>query len=176
MNMENNMRKMLMSGVFAVVAIQGIYAQSSSQVLNLTLTDGTAYHFLLADQHPVVTSRNGQLFVTYHYAEDGSLAPRLCFERDAVQRLTFGAQDPVGVVNPADNTSAVRFDLVSPNRIRVCGLSEGDRVEAASVDGRSAVPARRASSGELTLDLSRQPRGVYVISVNHRRTFKFVKP
>jgi len=29
--MENNMRKMLMSGVFAVVAIQGIYAQSSSQ-------------------------------------------------------------------------------------------------------------------------------------------------
>ena len=84
--MENNMRKMLMSGVFAVVAIQGIYAQSSSQVLNLTLTDGTAYHFLLADQHPVVTSRNGQLFVTYHYAEDGSLAPQLCFERDASYR------------------------------------------------------------------------------------------
>ena len=84
--MENNMRKMLMSGVFAVVAIQGIYAQSSSQVLNLTLTDGTAYHFLLADQHPVVTSRNGQFFVTYHYAEDGSLAPQLCFERDANYR------------------------------------------------------------------------------------------
>ena len=86
MNMENNMRKMLMSGVFAVVAIQGIYAQSSSQVLNLTLTDGTAYHFLLADQHPVVTSRNGQLFVPYHYAEDGSPAPQLCFERDASYR------------------------------------------------------------------------------------------
>lgn len=176
MHMGNTMRKLLMAILFTVLASSGTCAQTSGQVLNLLLKDGTAYHFLLADQHPVLTSRNGQLYVTYRYAEDGSLAPQLCFERDAVQRLTFGAQDPVGVVTPTENTSAVRFDLVSPNRIRVCGLSEGDRVEAASMDGRSAVPARRASSGELTLDLCRQPRGVYVISVNHRWTFKFVKP
>ena len=167
---------MFMSGVFAIVAIQGVYAQSSSQVLNLTLTDGTAYYFLLGDQHPVLTSRNGQLFVTYRYAESGSLAPQLCFERDAVLRLTFGAQDPVGVVTAAEITSAVRFDLISPNRIRVCGLSEGDCVEAASMDGRRIVAARRAVRGELILDFSRQPCGMYVISVNHRRTFKFVKP
>ena len=145
-------------------------------VLNLTLKDGTSYHFLIADQKPVIKSRNGQLVVTYHYADGGSLAPQLSFERDAVECLTFGAYDPVCVVAPTELEQAVRFDLLSPNRIHVCGLNQGDLVEAVSLNGRNAVPARRAVSGELTLDLNRQPRGVYIVSVNRKHTFKFVKP
>lgn len=145
-------------------------------VLNLSLKDGTSYHFLIAGQKPEMKSRNGQLVVTYQNADGSGQAPQLRFERDAVERLTFGGYDPVGVAAPETMKPGVRFDLVSPGRILISGLSRGDRVEAASLDGRSAVPARRASSGELTLDLSRQPRGVYVISVNQRHTFKYVKP
>ena len=148
----------------------------ATTVLNLALKDGTSYHFLIADQKPVMKSRNGQLMVSYQNADGSGLAPLLCFERDAVEKLTFGPYDPVDVAYPMEKQQGVRFDLVSPGRILVSGLSKGDRVEAASLDGRCAVPARRVSAGELTLDLSRQPRGVYVISVNHRHTFKYVKP
>lgn len=145
-------------------------------MLNLALKDGTSYHFLIADQKPVMKSRNGQLMVFYQNADGSGLAPLLCFERDAVEKLTFGPYDPVDVATLEEMKQGVRFDLVSPGRILVSGLSKGDHVEAASLDGRSAVPARVVSAGELTLDLSRQSRGVYVISVNHRHTIKYVKP
>lgn len=145
-------------------------------VLNLALKDGTSYHFLIADQKPEMKSRNGQLVVTYQHSDGSGQAPQLRFNHDEVERLTFGPYDPVGVAAPEEMKQGVRFDLVSPGRILVSGLGKGDRVEAASLDGRSAVPARNASSRELTLDLSRQPKGVYVISVNHRHTFKYVKP
>ena len=168
--------RMLFISLFACLAACSIYAQTVVRsVMHLTLKDGTVYHFLLSDQRPTLKSHYSRLVVTYQYADGSGKAPQLTFERDVVQSLTFGNYDPTAVALPKSE-STIRFNLTAPGEVRVSGLQPGDCLEAYGADGKQVAAARRAASGELSLNFSRQPRGVYIISVNRRQTFKFLKP
>ena len=168
--------RMLFISLFACLAVCCIYAQTDVRsVMHLTLKDGTVYHFLLSDQRPTLKSHYSRLVVTYQCADGSGQAPQLTFERDVVQSLTFGNYDPTAVALPKSE-STIRFNLTAPGEVRVSGLQPGDCLEAYGADGKQVAAARRAASGELSLNLSHQPRGVYIISVNRRQTFKFLKP
>jgi hypothetical protein len=65
---------------------------------------------------------------------------------------------------------------LQPGTIAVNGLNAGDEVQVVGIDGRSVMNARAAEGGQAVVDLSSRTHGIYVISVNKRFTFKYMKP
>ena len=146
-------------------------------VLNVETQAGQTYHFLLTDQQPVIKSQNGQMQVTYLAQAGDAERATLTFSHQDVKRLTFSPYDPTAVpaVKQKDG-DRVFFDLSVPNHVTVRGLQDGQRVTVHTLDGRSAVSPVRSSGGSVTLDLSGQLRGTYLINAGGQRTFKLLKP
>ena len=155
-----------------------IYAEEAvATVLNVETQNGQTYHFLLADQQPVIKSQNGQMQVSYLAQTGDAERTTLSFSHQDVKRLTFSPYNPTAV--PAvkqEENGRIFFDLSGKGRVMVRGLQDGQRVTVYTLDGRSAVSPVRSSGGHLTIDLSGQPCGTYLINAGGQRTFKWNKP
>ena len=160
---------------FAILCLCAWGAQAQEceivSVLHLKTTQGAAYDFLLRDQKPEVLCYNGKMTVSY----DGGVGC-LTFAREDVATLTIEERDTTPVSEVASAERHVSFDLTARGRIRVRGLKDGEKVQAYSADGKT-VATMRSHGGEASLDLTAQPRGVYVIKAGDgRNTFKMLKP
>ena len=60
--------------------------------------------------------------------------------------------------------------------MHVSGLQATDHLQVFSLDGKSVSVAVRRHDNEATVDLIQKPRGIYMVSVNNRFTFKLMKP
>jgi hypothetical protein len=101
----------------------------------------------------------------------------LSFERDQVDNLTVGTTDVTAIENvKSDECQRVSFDLTSAGVVRVSGLQPSDRLQVFSIDGRSVSAVVSRNEGEATIDLTQQPRSIYIVSVNQRFSFKLMKP
>ena len=60
--------------------------------------------------------------------------------------------------------------------LAVSGLHVGERVSVCSLDGRAVSSSVCSHGGTVIVDLSRQPRGIYILSTSGHCTFKFQKP
>ena len=167
------MRKTIVTMLAALAWAVGIRAGEAVTVLNVETQDGKTYHFLLADQQPVIKSQKSQMQVTYLAKAGETERTVLIFSHEDVKRLTFSGDIPAAVpaVKRADGVP-VLFDLSEPNRVTVHGLPDGQRVTVYTLDGRSAVSPVRSSGGSVTIDLSGQRRGTYLINAGGQRTFK----
>ena len=83
---------------------------------------------------------------------------------------------PDAVAAPEQVASTVIFDIKQAGIVRVRGINQGARVQAFAPEGRVVATAVAASGGEAVISLKAQPRGMYLISVNQRETFKILKP
>ena len=148
-----------------------LQAQELVSVLHLQTTQGAVYDFVLRDQQPEVLCYNGYMTVTY----DGG-AGCLTFAREDVSKLTIEQRDVTPVTDVAATGRHVSFDLTARGRVRVRGLKDSEIVHAYSADGKT-IASVRCHNGEASLDLTAQPRGVYVIKAGDGRdTFKMLKP
>ncbi len=155
-----------------------IYAEEAvATVLNVETQNGQTYHFLLADQQPVIKSQNGQMQVSYLAQTGDAERTTLSFSHQDVKRLTFSPYNPTAVPAVRQKESGrIFFDLSEQGRVTVRGLEDGQRVTVYTLDGRSAVSPVCSHGGHVTIDLSRQPRGTYLIHAGRQRTFKWNKP
>lgn len=143
--------------------------------LFVLMKDGTNVRFVLPVQKPVVRCTHGMMQIDYLSTNQGETY--MAFERDQVENLTVGTEEPLpnGIVS-TDGVQRIQFDLTSQDVVRVCGLQKGDLVQVFGLDGKAvSVPVSR-HDGEAVVDLSQQRRGVYMVSVNQRFTFKLMKP
>lgn len=176
-------KKLLSLCLFAWLAV-GVSATAQSQEepdrFFLETVDGQKFTFLFAQRPKVLcfTSKDGNesyLSVSF-YAENGSTWESLDFDRDQVKVLTFGTATSNGIDQVSAADRHVTFGMLQPGVVSISGLQEGDCLLVSSVDGKTIVNSTMSSDGQQTLDLSRHPRGIYVLSVNHRFTFKLMKP
>ena len=143
-------------------------------VLCLNLKDGGKVEMVLPVAQPEVACEDG--WMTINYVENGQPA-QLSWARDDVEALTFGAR-PSGIDKVEAQEERIHFDLTRAGVVQVRGLQAGDRLQAVGIDGKAvrADIQRQTDEGTAIVDLTTQPRGCYVISVNRRFTFKLMKP
>lgn len=167
---------LLCSLLFAVA--DNVQAQDDvpRSVLNLQTTDGQVYHFLLTDAQPQMRCQHGQMTVTYRRDATKDQTTTLFFQRDEVSQLTLSDYDPDAVAPPDAAERRVFFDLTAPSVVRVSGLHVGEHVSVCSLDGRAVSSSVCSHGGTVIVDLSRQPRGIYILSTSGHCTFKFQKP
>ena len=143
-------------------------------VLYVHLKDGSKVQFMLSVQKPVVSCGRGIMKIFYQ-EDDGE--KYMAFERDQVEDLTFGTADATAIDEAkADNAQRVTFDLTRNGIVRASGLLPSDHLQVFSIDGKRVSAVVNRHHGEATVDLSHKPRGLYLISVNKRFTFKLMKP
>lgn len=138
------------------------------------LKDGTMVQFVLPVQKPVVSFTRGMMKVAFQ--EYGS-EDYVSFERDQVENLTVGTTDATTIEDvKSDVGQRISFDLTSAGVVRVSGLQPSDRLLVFSLDGKNVSAAVSRNDSEATVDLTQKPHGIYIVSVNHRFTFKLMKP
>ena len=169
------MKKLLLL-LFVCVTALNVSARSTEETttLVLSLTDGTEYRFDIPATDPSIKFAKGVVNVYCYNVADGETTT-LTIERDQLKNIYF-EEKGTAIHTPAVAGNAVTFRLLQPGTIAVNGLSAGDEVQVVGIDGRSVMNARAAEGGQAVVDLSSRTRGIYVISVNKRFTFKYMKP
>ena len=153
--------------------IVGAWAEERS-TLFVHLKDGTIVQFTLPVQKPVVSFTRGMMKVAYQ--ENGE-EDYVSFERDQVENLTVGTTDITAIEDvKSDKCQRISFNLTSAGIARVSGLQPSDCLQVFSLDGKSVSAVVSRNDGEATVDLTQQPRGIYIVSVNQRFSFKLMKP
>jgi hypothetical protein len=168
------MKKLLLL-LFVCVTALNVSARSTEETttLVLSLTDGTEYRFEIPATDPSIKFAKGVVNVYCYVA--GEEPTTLTIERDQLKNIYF-EEKGTAIQTPTISGNAVTFRLLQPGTIAVNGLSAGDEVQVVGIDGRSVMNARAAEGGQAVVDLSSRTRGIYVISVNKRFTFKYMKP
>ena len=157
------------------VTALNVSARSTEETttLVLSLTDGTEYRFDIPAKDPTMKFAKGVVNVYCYVA--GEEPTTLTIERDQLKNIYF-EEKGTAIQTPTISGNAVTFRLLQPGTIAVNGLNAGDEVQVVGIDGRSVMNARAAEGGQAVVDLSSRTRGIYVISVNKRFTFKYMKP
>ena len=138
------------------------------------LKDGTIVQFTLPVQKPVISFTRGMMKVAFQ--ENGE-EDYVSFERDQVENLTVGTTDVTAIEDvKSDKCQRISFNLTSAGVARVSGLQPSDRLQVFGLDGKSVSVVMSRNDGEAIVDLTQQPRGIYIVSVNQRFTFKLMKP
>ena len=153
--------------------IVGAMAEERS-TLFVHLKDGTIVQFTLPVQKPVVSFTRGMMKVAFQ--ENGN-EDYVSFERDQVENLTVGTTDVNAIEDvKSDECQRISFNLTSAGVVRVGGLQSSNRLQVFSIDGKSVSTVVSRNDSEATIDLTQQLRGVYIVSVNQRFSFKLMKP
>lgn len=151
----------------------GTWAEEQG-ILFVHLKDGSKVEFVLPVQKPLVSFTRGIMKVAFQ--ENGN-ENYLSFERDQVDNMTVGTTDVTAIENvKSDECQRISFDLTSAGVVRVSGLQSSDRLQVFSLDGKSISAVVSRNDGEATVDLTQKSRGIYIVSVNQRFTFKLMKP
>ncbi len=168
------MKKLLLL-LFLCVTALNVSARLTEETttLVLSLTDGTEYRFDIPAKDPTMKFAKGVVNVYCYVA--GEEPTTLTIERDQLKNIYF-EEKGTAIQTPTISGNAVTFRLLQPGTIAVNGLNAGDEVQVVGIDGRSVMNARAAEGGQAVVDLSSRTRGIYVISVNKRFTFKYMKP
>ena len=115
--------------------------------------------------------------MTVAYLSDANTSDTLTFSRDDVESLKIGTTFVDAIADSkkeADNS--IRFDLTRPGVIIVSGLTKNDRLQVFDLKGKRTKATITRNENRATVDLTSLHRGVYLVSVNQRFTFKMMKP
>ena len=171
------MKTLLFSITMCLMSI-GCLAQedSTDEITTLVVNtmDGDTYRIMIPYQNPSLNFWNGHLKVSY-IPLNGEMG-EIQFRRTEVKNVSFEKYSWSDVRPIPSHQSSVHFKLVQSGLIDVCGLKRGNRVQVASVSGRSVMDFQAESDGDVRVNLASQPRGMYIVSVDKRFTFKILKP
>jgi hypothetical protein len=148
-------------------------AEEHSKLL-VFLKDGNNVQFDLPTQKPVVNCTHGTMIILL---QEDHFDHYVSFERDKIEKLTVELANANAIDDvKSDDGQRIGFDLTRASEVRVRGLRLTDHLQVFSLDGKRVDATICLSNGEATVDLSQNPHGVYVVSVNQRFSFKLMKP
>ena len=172
------MKRLLTLLLIGLMTISGAMAAEESEPLSVLEMKvdyneniSNTYYIELASQ-PVVTCYHQVMTVQWQDAEQGWQSIEANVNQNVSMRLLRASEMPNAVTSPKDPSSTVLFDVKEPGIVRVRGMERGTHVQAYATDGRTVATAVAAANGEAIINLKSQARGMYVISVNQRETFK----
>ncbi|UKK53226.1 hypothetical protein [Prevotella sp. E2-28] len=167
--------------LFLLSLLMSVGAMAEKQaILTVNLVDGRKAQFLLPVERPEVKCEESMMTITYLITSSSDSEENrwntLTFERDKVKDLVIGETEVDKICEVKVEESRIRFDLTQRGMVRVSGLNDNDRLIVVSIDGKQVQPTISRSADEAVVDLTGQPRGSYIVSVNGSFSFKLMKP
>ena len=96
------------------------------------------------------------------------------YERTDIEKFYFLDKDgnPSGIKAVAEADASLTVRQLSNGQLLVSGLADGDAVRVFDLSGRLLNTIKADGSDTLSINLLQQPKGVYIININNKRTIK----
>jgi len=145
-------------------------------VLYINQKNGEKVQCVIDREKPLVEFKDGKL-VLYAWSDDEqAMQWKVELSRNEVESLTFGTIS-IDAIHPLKTDDGhIGFNLLRKGVVGVSGLKKADIVMVYHLDGRQVQVSVSKHEGTAEVDLNNEPRGVYMVSVNKRFTFKLMKP
>ena len=145
--------------------------QGEPDALVVDAVDGQKYVFAFEKEPSLDFSMSSLTVRLVGNDEEG-----LYIERDQLKEVRLVSLQTEGVADVRASEPRVTFAMRQPGIISVKGLKTADRILVVRADGKTVMNVEARQDGQLTIDLSQKPRGIYLVSVNRSFTFKLLKP
>lgn len=140
--------------------------EEKGYTLVVKLKDGSEEKYVLKER-PEAWPSGSQLRIQ-------STTVSTAYERSDIERFYFLDKDgnPSGIKAVTEVDTELTVRQLSNGRLQVSGLADGDAVRVFDLSGRLLNTVMGNGSNSLSIDLSQQPKGVYIININNKRTIK----
>lgn len=129
-------------------------------------TDESKTGFIFSEE-PIITFHDDELVIT----TSSSVA---CFPIDDIRRLSFGDVSLTGIDEITTGELETPIIHINEERVMIGGLRPGTAILAYSTGGNIVARTQADKEGNVAINLSSQPKGVYIISTSFS-TFKIEK-
>lgn len=153
--------------------------------LVVEFTDGTSVGYSLYSAPDIsVEDKDGKQILRFYLkygswdANSNSNYSAVDFEYDksTVRKLYFQPYDATAIENvDADDEKELNIVFVDNQTVHVNGLKPTDDVRVFNIEGKQVLAADRMGETKCEVSLGSQPKGVYVIKVNAKHSFKVLK-
>lgn len=136
----------------------------SDKALIVVLTNGSEIKFALADKPELSFNSSSRSLLIDVKSQYNS------FEIDLVKEFYF-AKAHVGIEQVLQEESLV-VTSQTDNAITIEGLRNNEHVGVFSIDGKQMPASTDYNTNQVTISLESLPKGVYLIKIGNRQTFK----
>lgn len=154
---------LLLSTVLTAAA-DGSEDEKDYNILVVQLRDGT-YDTYRLDTNPKLTYEGSGMVIKSELVEAR-------YERADVKNMNFGDEETG--IRQAGMPDGFRFAL-NGSHVMLGGLKACTTVKVFATDGRLTGSAKASADGEASISLDVCPAGIYLISIEGRRTIKVTK-
>ena len=156
---------MIMKKIFAAIMIllTGSISALAQNALTIAMADGSSRVFLL-NERPQLLWEGDNVILTTPTVE-------LTIPRADFKGFTIGESD--GVRDIVDGNS--RVTIGTDGQLRATGLKAGSMLTVYDAAGRTLHQQAVGAGGQVTVSLSAQPAGTYLVKIDHQPTLKIRK-
>lgn len=167
--MEKLKLKLLLS-FLALCAWSGAWAQDANYIMRVTLQDGTVDEYRVAD-HPFVSFDKDLTIV-----KTQSLSAE--YATDNVKEYTFVESTSTGIeekkADPKEEVN-ISIQFTDGENVLIQGIAPEASIRVLSLDGRTQNARITPMAGGANVSLQALPSGIYLISINNKKSFKVLK-
>lgn len=184
----NLMKRRLLLSVLCVLATASVWAAGEFSTLVVELKGGTSLHYMLI-QFPQLTLKGEELTIRVHEVtypdpanpdpEQGAVNPEATsttYQVEQVEKFYFKMYDPNAIEEPlVEQKPTVWIKQMDGQSVTISGTEASDRIRIFTTDGRMVQSAVSSDEGETTLAIGTLGKGIYIIQVNEKVSFKIMK-
>ena len=150
------------------LALGALCAQAATPGVTILFSNGQKASFAFASK-PVLALSNGGVTIS------SSDAAEVSYQLTDVQRFYFEDDiDNASVESVAASSPQPVFNYAN-DVVAVKGITSGERLTVAPVNGKTVKAAKANHQGNATIDLTGEPSGEYVVSTGSGVSFKLLK-
>ena len=157
--------------MFAFLACTALSAwcQGEYTTLVVEMNDGSSVNYILS-QKPQISM--GDQIVRIITGDNGM---EVTYPDAQVKRFNFRAFDPVKIEETVLPEKVLKVKYVDGQSVVISGTEATDRIALYTLNGQQMQGGISVANGETTIDIASLPKGVYIINVSNKQSFKILK-
>ncbi len=163
------MKKKLFMFAFLACTTLSAWCQGEYTTLVVEMNDGSSVNYILSqkpqismgDQIVRITTGDNGMEVTYPDAQ--------------VKRFSFSAFDPVKIEETELSPKVLKVRYMDGQCVVISGTEATDHIALYTLNGQQISNGISIADGQTTIDIASLPKGVYIINVSNKQSFKILK-
>lgn len=157
--------------MFAFLACTTLSAwcQGEYTTLVVEMNDGLSVNYILS-QKPQISMGDQIVRIT-----TGDNGMEVTYPDAHVKCFTFRAFDPVKIEETELSEKVLKVKYVDGQSVVISGTETVDCITFYALNGQQMQSGISTADGETTIDITSLPKGVYIINVSNKQSFKILK-
>jgi len=166
------MRKKLLLFMLSVSTTFTAWSQEEYTTLVVEMNDGTSVNYMLS-QKPKISLKQNDVVIDFNMNNDYGLSAT--YGQSDVKTFYFKEFDPVSIKDNELLQNDLRVTHLDGQTVRISGTEKNDHVAIYTLDGRIMQSNITFADNETVINIAALEKGIYIIKVSDKQTFKVLK-